>query len=243
MSNNFRVISPIPTVSYFLLPYKRNQDRVRIYNDYLGTIYTACVIDGWHNSELLPGNKEGQQVTELVLNTFPQMFLKSSIKNYSGKAQFIADLLNKEILERFSKHVACVGTFVFKYSDKKIIATIGTITTLVLQNDAWIKPKEIKDNKLDWKTNESGSATFFGRGELKGNKKYSNRVDTVVCSSSSPVLIFTDGADDVLDYKKLPLLLQEDAISKSGVFMKNLQQKILRHQDMQRDDITALLAL
>ena len=234
--NTFQILSPIPEVRYFLFPHKRNQDKVKVYRNYLGTIYTVCVVDGWHNPERITGNVAGQQAAEFIINLFPRLFLESSIPNYTERAQAIADIVNQKLLQCFPRYVSGVGTFIFRYNDKTVITTIGTITTMVLKENKWIKPKEFADNKLNWQTNESGSATFLGRGELEGNKKYSHRMATVVYGSSIPVLILTDGADDVINYQQIVTRNSQND------FIEKLLKEVMQNKKNQRDDISVLLA-
>ena len=86
---------------------------------------------------------------------------------------------------------------------------------------------------------ESGSRTFWGRGELKDNSFYSLRVDTVVLSPQTPFFIATDGMDDVLTLSEINEMQEETGSSFPG-FFKAVVEKVLSSKK-QRDDITLLM--
>lgn len=236
-----KIVHPLKNIFSFDIPHKRAQDKIKFYKDYIGTLYTICVMDGWHNLEYLSGNKEGRQAAIYVADTFSKLFLSSSIKNYLLRAQFVADIVDQQLLHLFPKHVSCVGTFIFRYADKTILVTIGTINTFILKNNIWEKPKEIHNNELDWRTYKSGSATFFGRGELKGNIRYSNSVDVMIFTSSTSILVLTDGANGLIDLPIINELFKKQNFSLGKIFMETIMAHILLNKDVQNDDISVLL--
>ena len=86
---------------------------------------------------------------------------------------------------------------------------------------------------------ESGSRTFWGRGELKDDPFYSLRADTVALSPQTPFFIATDGLDDVLTLSEINEM-QEETRSPFPGFFKTLVEKVLAGKK-QRDDITLLM--
>ncbi len=103
----------------------------------------------------------------------------------------------------------------------------------------WRKPEDIGDYFLPEPEYESGSRTFWGRGELKGNPFYALRADAVILSPQTPFFIATDGMDDVLTLSELNEMTQAPR-SSFPAFFKALVEKVLRSKK-QRDDITLLM--
>jgi hypothetical protein len=117
--------------------------------------------------------------------------------------------------------------------------SLGTINVWIWNGTNWHKPGEIGDYFLSEPEYESGSRTFWGRGELKDNPFYALRTDTVVLSPQTPFIIATDGADDVLTLSEINEMQEETRSSFSG-FFKALVGKVLKCKK-QRDDITLLM--
>jgi len=86
---------------------------------------------------------------------------------------------------------------------------------------------------------ESGSRTFWGRGELKDDPFYALRVDTLALSLQTPFFMATDGMDDVLALRGINEV-QEETPSSFPAFFKALVGKVLASKN-QRDDITLLM--
>ncbi len=227
------------TSEYFLLPHKRAQDVVRIEVDFLGADYVISILDGWHNSKMIDGNVEGKKAAEYVAKLFPRLFLSSDEVDFKKRAQIVADDVDKQLLNIYPQHVSCVGDFIFCREKKIIIVTIGTINTWIFKGGKWIKPRGVYKRELDWRTNESGSETFFGRGELKPSPLYSNKVDVVVLDQQIPLLCATDGLNEILTIRQLNKLNSKKLLDSS--YLPQLLKEIKKRIPNQRDDISVLL--
>lgn len=227
-------------VSWFKVPYQKNQDVILVKENYCGAEFAISVVDGWHNQQYIPGDAEGREVANLVASIYLQIYLSGNNTRWKEMAQQTADKVHKLILQKYPKHVSCVGSFLFRYKDFSIVCSIGTINVYVKRGDKWIKPREIGNNWLDWRTNESGSSTFLGRGELANNKRYSHHIDCVKIPKNETVLIMTDGVDDLLSQKEINVLLK--SVNSHNEIAKLLYAKIKDRRDKQRDDISVLVS-
>ncbi len=226
-------------IYWFSQPHHRDQDYISVKESLVNCQVSIGVVDGWHNKKFIPGNAEGRQAAKLVADYFPKIFLESEQKNWQSTAQKAANKTHAEIIRRYPKHVSCVGSFLFRYTNHTILCSIGTINVYVKRNNKWVKPRSIHNNWLDWQTNESGSATFLGRGELAGNKKYSQAIDCIKILNNEMVLIMTDGADELMEKKSLNFSLK--GISDSEEIISKLYNAILKKRNKQIDDISVLL--
>ena len=233
-------VSEAPVISrgsvlFFQLAHTRNQDRIRVYEHYSDCTRVVSVVDGWHDPKYLKGNVEGADAAELVSDLFPRVFLAAK-GDVEARAASAARQTHNALIGKYPAHVSGVGTFVFCYPDKHVIVTIGTITTLTCINAAWQKPGAIRDTWLDWKTHESGSKTFFGRGELASHPEYSQETDVIVTDPDVPVLILTDGADGILPLRTINSLYRN--FSSGRVFIDALRDYAVEHREKQSDDIS-----
>ena len=154
-------------------------------------------------------------------------------------AQEAAEEMDREFLRRYPAHVASVGAFAFCSRKQTILVSMGTIHVWIWNGTQWHKPEEIGDCFLPQPEYESGSRTFWGRGELKDNPFYALRTDTVALSPQTPFFIATDGMDDVLALSEINAM-REAIRSPFPVFFKAVVAKVLSSKK-QRDDITFLM--
>lgn len=228
------------TAHWFSLPHHRDQDVILVKENYCGTEVTIAVVDGWHNEQYLPGNVEGRDVAIFAASHFPETFFSGDPTKWKEAAQQAADKTHELIIQKYPKHVSCVGSFLFRYKDSSLLCSIGTINVYVKRNNKWVKPRGIRNNWLDWRTNESGSATFLGRGELDDNKKYSHSIDCVKIPRDEIILIMTDGVDDLLSQNEINTLLKgvEDPRKIASLLHVAISEKAYK----QRDDISVLVS-
>jgi hypothetical protein len=154
-------------------------------------------------------------------------------------AQDAALQVDREFLQRYPAHVGSVGAFAFCSRKQTVLVSLGTINVWIWDGTKWLKPGEIGDYFLPEPEYESGSRTFWGRGELKDNPFYALRADTSVLSPETPFFIATDGMDDVFDLTEINKIQEETRPSFHG-FFETLIQKVLTDK-RQRDDITLLM--
>lgn len=242
-------------VAYEVIPYKRDQDLVRI-GEFIGTgglkISYASIVDGWSNLEKIAGNEPGRIVAERVSKEFPILFLKALEErkfNLDGVEQLALDVskeVDAKVLSWYPAHASCVGTFIFELPSKVVIVAEGTISTLLWNGKFWEKPIGIGDYVLDGTKYESAARRFFGRGELKNNPFYSVNPDVVVVSKNVPIFVATDGL--IMD-KAIMTLGELNEISsdidKENVsgFIKKLGDFVRRRRDLQKDDISIFLRI
>ena len=227
------------SILYSLIPFRRNQDVIHIQKDRSGTEDVISVVDGWNNVERVPSDHPGREAASFVARRYPEVFLSLREQSLAHAAQDAAERVDHEFLRRYPAHVASVGAFAFCSWKQTILVSIGTITVWIWNGTQWHKPEEIGDYVLPQPEYESGSRTFWGRGELKDNSFYSLRVDTVVLSPQTPFFIATDGMDDVLTLSEINEMQEETGSSFPG-FFKAVVEKVLSSKK-QRDDITLLM--
>jgi hypothetical protein len=221
------------------ISFRRNQDVIHIQKDCSDTEDVISVVDGWNDVERVPSDHPGREAASFVASRYPELFFTLQERTPTHAAQEAAEQVDHEFLRRYPAHVASVGTFAFCSWKQTILVSIGTINVWIWNGTQWHKPEEIGDYVLPQPEYESGSRTFWGRGELKGNSFYSLRVDTVVLSPQTPFFIATDGMDDVLTLGEINEM-QEETRSSFPVFFKALVEKVLTGKK-QRDDITLLI--
>ena len=221
------------------IPFRRNQDVIHIQKDRSDTEDVISVVDGWNDVEKVPSDHPGREAASFVARRYPEVFLSLRERTLAYAAQDAAEQVDHEFLRRYPAHVASVGTFAFCSWKQTILVSIGTIHVWIWNGTQWHKPEEIGDYVLPQPEYESGSRTFWGRGELKDNSFYSLRVDTVVLSPQTPFFIATDGMDDVLTLSEINEMHEENWSSFPG-FFKAVVEKVLSSKK-QRDDITLLM--
>ena len=227
------------SILYSRIPFQRNQDVIRIQKDHNDAEDVISVVDGWNNAERVPSDHPGREAASFVASRYPEVFLASKKRTLSHAAQDAAIQVDREFLQRYPAHVGSVGAFAFCSRKQTVLLSIGTINVWVWNGTKWHKPEEIGDYFLPEPQYESGSRTFWGRGELKNNPFYALQADAVVLSPQTPFFIATDGMDDVFTLIEINEMLQETR-SSFPCFFKALVEKVLKGKK-QRDDITLLM--
>lgn len=221
------------SVEFLQIPFRRNQDIISIQP------HVVAVVDGWSNEQFLSGNAPGRETAELVAKEYPQVFLATHGATLVSRAQKVAEIVDKKVLEKFPAHAACVGVFLF--IGKRIdIVSVGTINTFLWNGVKWYKPKEIGNYFLPYPKYTSGSRTFFGRGELKNDTFYAIKADALTVSQSMPVLVATDGLDDVLSVDDLTSISRRVSFHEPGKLLQAFMEEIQK-RSTQKDDISFLL--
>lgn len=246
--NNFK-----EKIAFKLLPHKRNQDIVEIGKYSVkkgGEIFFASIVDGWNNPNEMSDDSFGRIVAERVSKEFPHLFLQLleedsfKLDNISKIAKETAQKMDKEVISWYPAHASCVGSFIFELPEYTIIVAQGTISTLLWNGKAWEKPEEIGDYILDPKRYESGSRTFFGRGELKNNPFYTADTDTLVVSNDTPILVATDGLileKKMMNLEELNNLSQRSPFLDPETFIDKLGAYIESRRHLQKDDISIFI--
>jgi hypothetical protein len=227
------------SILYSRLPFRRNQDVIHIQKDRSDAGDVISVVDGWNDVERVPFDYSGREAATFVAIRYPEVFFALKKRTLSPAAQDAAIQVDREFLQRYPAHVGSVGAFAFCSRKQTLLVSLGTINVWIWNGTKWRKPLEIGDYFLPEPEYESGSRTFWGRGELKDNPFYALRTDTVVLSPQTPFFIATDGMDDVVTLSEINEMLQEYRSSFPG-FFKALVEKVLRSKK-QRDDITLLM--
>jgi hypothetical protein len=221
------------------IPFRRNQDVILIQQDRGDAGDVVSVVDGWNNVKRVPSDHPGREAASFVASRYPELFLALKERTPTHAAQDAAEQVDREFLHRYPAHVASVGAFAFCFRKQTVLVSIGTIQVWTWNGTRWHKPEEIGDYFLPQPEYESGSRTFWGRGELKDNPFYSLRADTVVLSPQTPFFIATDGLDDVLTLSEINEM-QEETWSSFPNFFKAIVEKV-HASKKQRDDITLLM--
>ncbi len=221
------------------IPFRRNQDVIHIQKNRSDREDVISVVDGWNDVERVPSDHPGRKAASFVARRYPEVFLSLREQTLAHAAQDAAEQVDHEFLRRYPSHVASVGAFAFCSWKQTILVSIGTINVWIWNGTQWHKPEEIGDYVLPQPEYESGSRTFWGRGELKDDPFYALRVDTVVLSPQTPFFIATDGMDDVFTLSEINEMQEETRSSFPG-FFKAVVEKVLSSKK-QRDDITLLM--
>jgi hypothetical protein len=221
------------------IPFRRNQDVILIQQDRGGAGDVVSVVDGWNDVDKVPSDHPGREAASFVASRYPELFLAVKEQTLTQHAQDAAEQVDREFLHRYPAHVASVGAFAFCSPKQTVLVSIGTIHVWIWNGTRWRKPEEIGDYFLPQPEYESGSRTFWGRGELKDDPFYSLRADTVALSPQTPFFIATDGMDDVLALSEINEMQEETRSSFPG-FFKALVEKVLAGKE-QRDDIALLM--
>ncbi len=232
-------------IAYALLPYKRNQDVITVHYQRGDLRFAASIVDGWNWKEKLDDDRTGRDAAQFIADTYPRRFLEYLKKNqYRLAAANAAKSIDQQVLAMYPKYVSAVATFLLSFMHVDIIVYVGKGIVLVHNGTHWEKPREIGDYFLDETTfgfpNEV--SRFFGRGELKDDPLYSCLPDVVMLPSGIPVLLASDGIEDVFYEKELRQILQLDPAASPTSIVERLCAEITR-RGTQRDDISLLLRL
>ncbi|MFZ5845137.1 MAG: hypothetical protein ACOY0S_01575 [Patescibacteria group bacterium] len=226
-------------LAYALLPYLRDQDRVRVIEYIPGFRFVASVTDGFNFREKVHGNAVGRKAAAWVAEVFPQIFAAVKSRDLRQRAAAAAKLMDRQFIKRYPRYVAAVGAFLFGGEKQDIIVAVGTINAWIKVGKTWEKPAEIGDHFLPYPKSYSGSRTLFGLGEIKRGSFYSARPDVLAVSPQTPVLLATDGLDDVLTLSDLNKITQQLSDLSAGGLIKVLVKEI-KMRDRQKDDIAIL---
>lgn len=231
-------------IAYGLLPYKRNQDVIRVH-DLSGGHYVLAVADGWNRPDVFP-EEPGRDVAHIVANEYPKIFLSLSITDSRKQAFTASEILDERIEKKYPRLATAVAVFVFHLNHDDIIVSIGDVETYFWDGNKWYKPKELSDHWLDSKIYDSNVARFFGASEHKRDPRFSGvfsaAPDVMTIPSSKPVLIATDGIKDVLTIESINSLPVDPAKVSPKEIVKTIFNEVSR-RGKQRDDISMAIRL
>ncbi|MBI4066423.1 protein phosphatase 2C family protein [Candidatus Gottesmanbacteria bacterium] len=230
-------------IAYALLPYKRNQDVIRVHELDEGH-YVLAVADGWNRPDAFPGDEPGRDVAQIVAKEYPKTFLSLSIADPRKRAFTASKELDERIAKKYPRLATAVAVFVFHLNHNDIIVSIGDVETYLWDGSKWYKPKEISDHWLDYKIYESNVSRFFGASEHKRDPRFpgvfSAEPDVMTIPYNQQVLIATDGIKDVLSLSDINAL----AVNPKKASPKKIVEAILHEvscRGTQRDDISLLV--
>lgn len=236
-----KIIShPSFNLAYALLPFKRNQDVVRVISGNQEYDYVLCVVDGWNNPKKLKGEMPGRKVARLVADLYPKQFLQSTISDISQRANTVAKMVDDTVNNVSPHYASAVASFLFHGKKKDVIVSVGDVETYLWDGNKWYKPKEIRDHWIDPKKYPSNVSRFFGCWERKQYPIFCAEPDVVVIPSNRSVMIATDGIKDVLTIEDINLIMHSVAEKTP----KNLLEALLKEikgRKTQKDDISILV--
>ena len=227
-------------IAYNLIPYKRNQDVVRLQLHTYGWDVIISMVDGYDSPDLYEDNKKGRKLAKEVSRLYPFLFVKDSSIEALFRARRTAEAVDLQILSRYEQGVACVAAFVFQKKNKQILVTVGSVFAYLWDGRKWFKPKEIGDYSLEPRQYGSDVSRFFGGKENKNKPLFSCQPDVVETDADIPVFLATDGFEDVFSLKDLNAFTAHIKNRNPKVFIEELTSAIKRNKK-QKDDITILL--
>ncbi len=230
-------------IAYGILPYKRNQDVIKVMQGKGDLRYAVSMVDGWNWKEKLDDDRTGRNVAQFIADAYPREFLKHLKKTqYRLAAASAAKRIDKQVLTMYSKYVSAVGVFLLSFHMEDVVAYVGKGIVMIWDGRKWVKPKEIGAYFLDETKfgfpNEV--SRFFGRGELKGDPLYSCQPDVVVFPSATSVFLASDGIEGVFSEKELRQILQVDPAASPTSIVERLCAEITS-RGTRRDDISLLV--
>lgn len=225
-------------IAYTVLPFKRNQDVIRVISGNKDYDYVICVVDGW-NELSLNDDVLGKEVAQTVLQIYPEFYFNSSATNILKRANDAATRTENTILEKFPICATSVAMFLFHAVDQDVIVSVGDEEVYLWDGTQWYKPKEI-DNHASIPENPKGSFRFFGCPQKKKDRRYSSLPDVLTLRSNTPCMIATDGIKDVLTIEDINLVTQSVTDKTPKNFIEALVKEIQRRKT-QRDDISILI--
>jgi hypothetical protein len=223
--------------AFAVIPHKRNQDVVSVM-DRLETGPTIAVVDGWSNTDFLPGNKPGRDVAEYVNREFPRVFAASRGNTFQERVNNAIQRIDNEILLGYPAHASCVCVFAFIEEKQIRLLAVGSVLVLVYEGRRWQRREEIGNYALDPSAFESNVSRFIGRGELKGKQHYEAAADVVSLPKTTPMLIATDGLEDLISDGEISAILGDPTGATAEVLAKRLRDAVLSKKDAQSDDIS-----
>jgi len=249
VSANIKLMQTIKSISkvsiaYALLPFKRNQDLVSIQEDGIeGLRFVASIVDGWNNPKEILNDIPGKEVAKYVSRRLPEVFLTQHPNDLKERAEKSAEIVDKEVLAKWPAHASCVGAFLFSFMNEDVLLTLGSVTVFVYRNRRWEKPSEVGDYSLNPAQYPSDVSRFIGRGELKNDPLYSAKPDIFTLQHSTPILITTDGFDDLFSESEFNKLTSEWKLDSAEEFILDLEKEIKKRKNEQKDDIAIFLRL
>lgn len=219
-------------IAYALVPFKRNQDVIKIH-DVEPNEYCIAVVDGWNNPKH-PSDISGRKVAQMVADEYPKMFLK--LGKVANKR------LDDRIIKRYPTGVSAVATFLFHSGKQETIVSIGDVETYLWNGSNWYKSKQIGDHQLDPQRYPSNVSHFFGRGELRDDPIYSSEPDVLSIAPSTSVLIATDGIKDVLSLGDINSIVGNPRGQDPKKIVEKLVAEIQKRKK-QKDDISVLVRI
>lgn len=205
------------SVDFFQIPYKRDQDVIRISDT------AISVVDGWNNEQFITGNTAGRRVAELVAKRFPEVYAQNK------DPQLASEKIDREVIQLYPNYATCVGVFLF-IGKKNTIVSFGTVNTFVWNGREWYKPQEIEDDSLSPTKYPTDTKDLFGGQEWKKSDPiYALKADWLSLPPTTPVLLCTDGLDDVMKPEEIP--------GPSKNLLSFLKKEISR-RGTQKDDIS-----
>ncbi len=231
------VESPQYHIAYSLLPYKRNQDVIRVHEFAEGK-YAIAVTDGWNSQNAYPDDEPGRFVATLVANEYPTLYFLHGLR--------ATNILEDRIAMNYPRLATCVASFVFHLGGNDVIVSVGDVETYFWDGSKWYKPKEISNHWLDSKIYESNVSRFFGAQEHKRDTRFpgifSADPDVMKITSTTQVLIATDGIKDVLSLSDINALAVNPVKASPKKIVETILNEVSR-RNTQRDDISVLVRL
>lgn len=224
-------------LAYALLPYKRNQDVIKIH-EFTGGNYCMAAADGWNGQDIFSDDAPGREVSYLVATEFPTMYLTYGLE--------AINMLEDRIAEKYPWRATSVATFLFHLNNKETIVSVGDVETYLWDGRRWYKPKEISDHWLDFAIYESNVARFFGSSKHKADPRFpgifSAEPDSLEINSETPVMFATDGIKDVLKIGDINALPVNPTKHAAKAIVKTILDEVV-HRGSQRDDISVLVRI
>lgn len=226
-------------IAYALVPYKRNQDVIRIVEKRNDALYVVSVTDGW-NELSLNSDEPGRQVAELVAELYPNTFLSAVISDTTKRARAASIATEAIVTKRYPTCSTCVAAFLFHYGNEDTIVTVGDPEIYVLSGSKWYKPVEISDHALDPIKYASNVSRFFGCPKRKKEPLYTAEPDVVTLPSGVPIILATDGIKDVLSVDDVNHIW-DGLIEKTSKIMISALFAEIQLRGGQKDDISILV--
>ena len=229
-------------IAYKIIPYKRDQDVIKIFDNKYAYKCIVSLVDGYNNLRYIEGNFAGRKTAEAVANKFPDLFIKTQGKNVQEKTRKSVRLMDKLVLNLYPAYSSCVGVFLFESKKTYIIISIGSVVVFIWNGHEWFKPKEIKDYSLDLKFYPADVSRFFGLGELKRQdpKLYKPDADVIQIDKTKPVFLASDGFEDIFNLKSFNNFSNKLKDKNPKYFIEKLGEEI-KNSQRQKDDISILI--
>ncbi len=227
-------------IAFVVIPFKRNQDVIKILKGNLQYPYIVSVVDGWNDPKIHASDLHGRRVASLVADIFPKKFLESNETNITKRAQIVASSVDDTVNNLSPHYASAVAAFLFTGKLKDVIVSVGDVETYLWDGKKWYKPKEIRDHWIDPAKYPSNVSRFFGCWERKQYPIFSAKPDVLTFRSDTPVMIATDGIKDVLkldDINKLANLRNNN--DKTKILTRFINE--IQRRKTQRDDISILV--